>query len=459
MATTDLFKLPVTEISKKIKNGAVTSVELTTKTLEYAKKINDKTNAFISFREEEALKEAKKADEEIKKNGPRSLYHGIPMGIKDNIFLKDEITTMGSSIHREFRPDAHAGVIEKLHQAGAVLMGKLNLHEYAWGVTNYNPHFGPSRNPWNPEKITGGSSGGSAAAVASGASFASVGTDTAGSVRIPASCCGIVGLKPTQNSVSRSGVFPLSSTLDHVGPMGKTTADVAALFQILSAEEKTSAPLPEIKKYRVGIEESYYFDMLDRDVESVVSDGLKHLESLGVTLKPVRIQGLKLVPFIGYNTILSEAFALHKESLDTSIGSFGEDIRALYGMGIPNAVDYIRALELRQELKEEFRSVFAETDVLFTPSLPVLPPDIGSPTVLLNGEEADLNDHIMRFMFPGNITGLPSLSLPGGMAGGLPVGLQLIGPENGEQKILHLASALEARIGFEYSKAVDLVNK
>lgn len=460
MINTDIFKLSVTEIAQKIKAKEVSSVELTQALLDYAKSINDKTNAYISFREEEALEEARQADKTLAEGAYLGVFHGIPMGIKDNIYLKDEVTTMGSKIHKDFKPTENAEVVSLLRKAGAVIIGKLNLHEYAWGVTNDSPHFGATHNPWDATKITGGSSGGSGASIATGSSFASVGTDTAGSVRIPASCCGIVGLKPTQQLVSREGVFPLSTSLDHVGPMGKTVSDVAALLGVLTDSKTDYMPqsTSDLKNYTIGINEDYYFFMLDSKVESIVKQGLEHLKSLGATIKPVKLPSMEYVPFVGYMTILSEAFALHEQALNERLTDFGEDLQGLYGMGIPNAVNYIKAQQLREVLKADFNAIFSEVDALYTPTLPCLPPAIGSQTVTINGEDLSLNDHIMRFMFPSNITGIPSLSLPGGIADGLPVGIQLIGAEFSEKKLLNIAKVLEKKINFDYRQVVDLVN-
>lgn len=456
MLTKKIFQQPVSAVAKKIENGEISSVELTRTVLEHAKEINSKTNAFISFREEKALEQAEKADDLLKKGTYLGIYHGIPIGIKDNIFLKDETTTMGSEIHRNHIPEISAIVVENLEKAGAVIIGKHNLHEYAWGVTNENTHFGDTHNPWDPERITGGSSGGSGAAISSGSSFAAVGTDTAGSVRIPASACGIVGFKPTRNLVSKEGVFPLSDSLDHVGPMGKTVEDVASLLDILAPSKEgenfyaksTNRPL---EGFRIGINEEYYFNQLDAPVEKIVRKSISLLEEQGVEIKEVKIPSLEQVAFIGYMTILSESFKVHEDNLTNRIKDFGPDIQGLYSMGIPNAVDYIKAQDIAVQLKKEFKEVFSEIDVLLTPTLPVLPPKIGDNKVLINGKEEDLNDHIMRFMFPSNITGVPSLSLPGGLAEGLPVGIQLIGAPFGEAAVLSVAKRLEDLIQFDLS--------
>lgn len=457
MITDDIFRQPVRVVAAKLRSGEFTSVELTRAMLHRAKQENEKTNAYISFREKEALAEAQQADELLQKGEDRGLYHGIPMGIKDNIFLKGEVTTMGSEIHRNFVPEEDAEIVVRLREAGVVIIGKLNLHEYAWGVTNDNPHFGPTRNPWNPTKITGGSSGGSGAAIATGVSFGSVGTDTAGSVRIPASCCGVTGLKPTQDRLSRKGVFPLSESLDHVGVMGKTVDDTAVLYELLAdfasaedAEKRFSLPKGESAVLTIGINEEYYFHHVDAQVEDLVRQQIDRLEEEGARLVPVQIPTLEQVAFIGYMTILTESFAAHDKNLKARLEDFGPDIQALYQMGVPAESDYKKAQQIAKRLKAEFRAAFLGVDALITPTLPCLPPDIGSPVVTINGKEEDLNDHIMRFMFPGNVTGLPSLSVPCGLAEGLPVGIQVIGPAHGEAMILEIGRRIENHVGFDF---------
>src|SRR5690625_5255477 len=236
--TKELITKSVTEIAPLIENKSVSPVELTRAVLDHAEQNDEKINAYISYTREQAEAAAKKAEEEISQGNYRGMFHGIPMALKDNIYIKDELTTMASKIHQDFKPSHDATVVEKLRNAGAIFTGKLNLHEYAWGATTSSPHFGPCHNPWNLEKISGGSSGGSGAALTSDMTMASLGTDTGGSVRIPAALCGIVGLKQTYGRVSNYGSFPLAWTLDHIGPMTKSVKDAAGLLEILSGYDE-----------------------------------------------------------------------------------------------------------------------------------------------------------------------------------------------------------------------------
>src|SRR5699024_1773406 len=247
-----------------------------------------------------ALTDAKKAEKEINNGNYKGMYHGIPMALKDNIYFKDKVTTMSSKIHKDFVSDYDATVVSKLREAGVIFTGKLSMHEYAWGITNTN--YGAVKNPWNYEKIPGGSSGGSGAAVATGSSVASLGTDTAGSIRIPSSANGIVGLKQTFGRVSKYGVYPLGWTLDHVGPMTQTVKDAAGLLDIIAgfdANDPTSINTPvdqyfskttgDVKNLVIGVEEDYFFNKVDSEIEKLVRDGIKKLEEQGAKVKKVKI--------------------------------------------------------------------------------------------------------------------------------------------------------------------------
>src|SRR5699024_1883048 len=249
---------------------------------------------------DEATDSAKKAEAEIANGKYRGMYHGIPMGIKDNVYFKDNVSTMSSKIHKDFVSDHDATVIAKLREAGVVFTGKVSMHEYAWGITNNNPHYGAVKNPWNYDKIPGGSSGGSGAAVAVGSSVASLGTDTAGSIRIPSSACGIVGLKQTHGLVSKYGVYPLAWSLDHVGPMTKTVKDAAGLLQVIAGYDKkdpTSVKVPEenylakvtgdVKGLVIGINEDYFFNEVDDEIETLVRGAIQTLVDQGATTKEV----------------------------------------------------------------------------------------------------------------------------------------------------------------------------
>ena len=406
---------------------------------------------------DDAIADAKKAEQDINNGNYKGMYHGIPMAIKDNMYFKDKVTTMSSKIHKDFVSDYDATVVSKLREAGVIFTGKLSMHEYAWGITNNNPHYGAVKNPWNMEKIPGGSSGGSGAAVATGSTVASLGTDTAGSIRIPSSANGIVGLKQTFGRVSKYGVYPLGWTLDHVGPMTRTVKDAASLLEIIAgfdSNDPTSVNTPvdeylakttgDVKNVVIGVEEDYFFNKVDTEIEKLVRDGIKKLEEQGAKIKEVKIPSLKYAEWTELITSLSEASSIHHSDMLTRPDDFGNDIRMLFELGeLPSAVDYLQAQQVRRQLKQEFNKVFQEVDILAMPTLPILPNNIGDDWADLNGEKVDLIDNIIRFMGPGNLTGLPALTVPCGFSKGLPVGMQFMGPAFGESAILNAGYALE----------------
>lgn len=456
--------LPVSELAELIKTKQLTSVALTKMVLEQAHRLNPEINAYISFRDEQALAEAAKMDQEIAEGKYRGPLHGIPMAIKDNIYIGGEVTTMASKYHENFVSEDDATVIAKLKEAGAVLLGKLNMHEYAWGITNNSPHFGPVKNPWKLEKIPGGSSGGSGAAVTAGMTPVTLGTDTAGSIRIPSSACGLVGLKPTHGLVAKYGCFPLAWTLDHIGPMARTVDDAAIVLQAIAGfdqRDPTSKQAPKsdylanindsLKGKVIGIEEEYFFKDVDAPIEKLVREQIAKLEAQGATIKKVKIPTLQNSEYAELITSLSEAGTIHYEQLKKDPSHYGDDIRMLFELGaLPSAVEYLQAQQMRRELKAQFKAVLDEVDVIIAPTLPVLPNDIGSDIAMINGKEVDLLNHVIRFTGPSNLTGLPALSIPVGMAEGLPVGMQIIGKAFDEATVFNIAKYVEKSVGFDF---------
>jgi aspartyl-tRNA(Asn)/glutamyl-tRNA(Gln) amidotransferase subunit A len=457
MLSKELIFKSVEELAPLIENKTVSPVELTKAVLDHAEEVQKDTNAYMAFYRKDAIAQAQKAEEEINNGNYRGMYHGIPIAIKDNIYMKDKVTTMSSKIHKDFVSDYDATVVQKMKEAGIILIGKLSMHEYAWGITNNNPHSGPVRNPWNLDKIPGGSSGGSGAAVASHATVATLGTDTAGSIRIPSSANGIVGLKQTFGRVSKYGVFPLAWTLDHVSPMTKTVKDAAGLLEIIAGfdeNDPTTVNVPvdnyveqttgDVKDVVIGVNEDYFFNQVDSDIEKLVRDGIQKLVDQGATVKPVEIPTLKYAEWAELITSLSEASTIHHSNLQSRPDDFGDDIRMLFELGeLPSAVDYLQAQQVRRQLKQDFKKAFDEVDVLIAPTLPIIPNDIGDKYADLNGEKVDLINHIIRFMGPLNLTGLPALSVPCGFKDGLPVGMQIIGPAFKEGRILNVGYAFE----------------
>jgi aspartyl-tRNA(Asn)/glutamyl-tRNA(Gln) amidotransferase subunit A len=455
--TKELVYKSVGELAPLLEAKQLSPVEVTEAVISQIEQYNDLLNAYLRIDAEEARLAAKMAETEIMRGEYRGKLHGIPVGLKDIFYIKDKVVTMGSKIHQNFTPAYHATVIDKLVNAGMVYTGSLNMHEYAWGGTNDNPHFGPCRNPWDPEKIPGGSSGGSAAAVIAGLCIASLGTDTGGSVRIPAAACGMVGLKPTHGRVSKYGVFPLAWSLDHVGPMTKTAEDAAILLEYIAgydANDPTTSqqPIPsysdalakDIKGMVIGVEEEFLKD-LQPGVEQLFHKALKTLKSLGAEIKPIQIPSLQNAHYAEMITVLAEASAIHHHNIKTRPEDFGKDVRISLQLGeLPSAVEYVQAQQIRHRMKKEFQEAFKSVDAIIAPTLPFTAPTIGQEISLLNNKELRVADELIRLQSPANLTGLPSISVPCGLSDGMPVGIQFYGNAFNEQIILNIAHVFES---------------
>lgn len=453
----ELLTKSATEVGELIRTKQVSPVEVTRRLLDHAHAMNEVTNAYVSFRDEAALAEAAQAEREIAAGESRGPLHGVPMALKDNLYVAGEVTTMSSKIHGDFVPEQDATAVAKLREAGVVLTGKLNMHEYAWGIDNNSPHFGPVHNPWNLDKVPGGSSGGSGAAVAADMSFSTLGTDTAGSIRIPSAANGLVGLKPTHGRVAKFGCYPLAWTLDHIGPMSKTVADAAAMLDAIAGfdpRDPTCVNVPvddylgglggDPKGLVIGVEEDYYFRDVDSAIEALVRARIDDLVARGATVKKVAIPSLRYSEWTELATSLSEASAIHHQDLIDRPQDFGADIRFLFYLGeLFSSVDYLQAQQARRQIKNEFAAAMADVDVIMAPTLPVMAPDIGSAVADLNGSPVDLVQAFIRYTGPSNLTGLPALTVPAGLNDGLPVGLQIIGKAFDEATVLRAAGYVE----------------
>lgn len=453
----ELATKTIEELAPMLRDKKISPVELTKAVLDRTDAYDKKINAFISHSKGAAIEKAKKAENEIMNGEYRGRLHGIPMALKDILYFQNETVTFGSKIHQNFVPDFDATVVSELKEAGVIFTGKLNMHEYAWGATTTNPHFGACRNPWNLNRIPGGSSGGSGAAVASDLTIASLGTDTGGSIRLPAAMCGIVGLKPTHGRISKYGCFPLAWSLDHIGPMTKSVYDSALLLEVLArydAKDPTSIDTPTINYTEIlstdlsdtviGINEEYFFANVDKQVEDPVRRSVQRLEQLGAKIETVKIPFLEYAEFAELVTIATEASTIHHDNLISRPEDFGDDVRFLLEFGeLISAVDYIQAQQIRHQLNIEFAKVFEKVDVLISPTLPFIPQEIGENTVNINGKKLSFLDQVIRFTGPGNITGLPALSIPCGLSNGIPIGMQIMGPAFKEESVLNVAYAHE----------------
>lgn len=455
----------IQEAGASLRARRISAVELTRAALDRVRKLAH-LNAFITVLDEEALRQAAARDQELVRGHDRGPLHGIPVAVKDVFCTKGIRTTCGARIFADHVPDRDAAVVERLQAAGAVLLGKTNMHELAFGITSSNPHFGAVRNPWDPERIPGGSSGGSGVAVASGMALMAMGSDTGGSIRIPAAFCGTVGLKPTFGRVSRYGVMPLDFTLDHMGPLTRTVRDAALTLSAIAGHDprdETSSRRP-VNSYvppeavslggvRIGLPENFYFDRVDPEAAEAVRTMARTAESLGALVVPVRVPDIAAINTVGRIIVQAEASALLERYLNRR-SEFGADVLALLDQGrLLPATDYINAQRLRRLMRSEFRSVFQQTDCLFTPTTPTAAPRIGQTTLEFNGASEDVRLASTRLVRAINVLGLPALSLPCGFnREGLPLGLQIIGRPFDEALLFRVAAALEDATDFHRRK-------
>ncbi|PYT23039.1 MAG: Asp-tRNA(Asn)/Glu-tRNA(Gln) amidotransferase GatCAB subunit A [Acidobacteria bacterium] len=449
--------MTILEAARKLRDGEVSSAELVEQSLVSIQKGNDRLNAFITVLEVRARAQAKAADEELARGHDRGPLHGIPVAVKDVFETSGVRTTCGSVIFMHHVPKRDAAVVEKLAAAGAVLVGKAGMHELAYGITSNNPHFGTIRNPWDLERIPGGSSGGSGVAVSAGMVFMAMGSDTGGSIRIPASFCGTVGLKPTSGRVSRYGVMPLDFSLDHMGPLTRSARDAAVVLEAIagcdprddtSSREPVGDYVPEtgcsIREVRIGLPQNFYLERLDADVDVAVRKMAATAESLGARIIPVRVPDIEALNAVGRVILLAEASALMEKYIHNR-GQFGADVLALLDQGrLLPATDYVNAQRLRRMLQREFAQLWKRADCLFTPTTPIPAPRIVEKTVQIGSVTEDARLATTRLVRGINVLGLPALSMPCGFdRRGLPVSLQIIGRPFDEALILRVAAALE----------------
>jgi aspartyl-tRNA(Asn)/glutamyl-tRNA(Gln) amidotransferase subunit A len=418
----------------------------------------DETNSFITVTADWALKRASQAESEILAGRYRGSLHGVPVALKDIIYTSGVSTTMGSALYSGHVPDHSATVARKLEEAGSVLIGKTNTHEFAYGPTGDRSHFGATKNPHDTRKITGGSSGGSGAAVAANLCYGALGSDTGGSIRIPAALCGIVGIKPTFGRVSKSGVFPLSWTLDHAGPITRTVEDNALMLNVLAGhdpEDPYSVDIPaedfardldtSLQGAVIGLPRGFYFEHVEQEIAARVHEAVEIFTSLGAEVREVGIPNLWDTLHAHRLILGAEAYAVHQERLENEPERFGEEIsERLMDGERPKAYNYANARRRGVLATDEFDRALHGVDVLLTPTLPIVATEIGQREVNIGAYEESVRSALTRFTGPTNLTGHPSLSVPcGTTAAGLPVGLQLIGRRFDEVTLYKFGSAYE----------------
>jgi aspartyl-tRNA(Asn)/glutamyl-tRNA(Gln) amidotransferase subunit A len=462
MNDTDLAFLSIEEIGKLFRKRKLSPVELTDFMLTRIERLNPKLNAYITVTAELALAQAKKAESELfaprgrKGHRDRGPLHGVPISLKDNISTKGIRTTAGSRILKDFVPRYDAQVVVMLKEAGAVLLGKTNLHEFAYGVTSNNPHFGPVRNPWDLARIPGGSSGGSAAAVAAGLCYGSIGTDTGGSIRIPASLCGVTGLKPSWSRISCDGIIPLSPALDCAGPLARTANDVAALTGVsytrVGREPNLARPSTlrvGSGKFCLGIPRQLFFDALSPEVRSAFDAALRDLSRAAMTAKDISIPLLDETEEAGNHIAWTEAALYHQQQgyFPARAAEYGDDVRSRLEIGskVP-AVDYLRALEIQKQFCQQLHLALAEAEVdaIVFPSTAIEAPLLNQETIRIGAHEHPARALLLRQNRPANLAGVPSVSVPCGFTrSGLPIGLQIMSGVSSEPILLRIARVFE----------------
>ncbi len=472
----DLFSLTLHEVSELLRKRKVSSVELTRDVLARLEAVEPQVHAFVTVTKAEALRAAEAADARLAQGGNLTPLTGVPIALKDLLATRGVTTTCGSKMLHNFKPPYNATVVEKLEESGAVSVGKLNMDEFAMGSSTENSHWGPTRNPWDLSRIPGGSSGGSAAAVAADQAFATLGSDTGGSIRQPAACCGIVGLKPTYGRVSRYGLVAFASSLDQIGPMTKDVEDCAILLSVISghdAKDSTSAPVPvpdyravlsrDLKGLRIGLPKEFFIDGTDPDVSKAVSDAVAKMESLGASVREVSLPHSPYSLAVYYILAPCEAssnlarydgvrygFRVPGENIvdmysKTRAQGFGPEVKRRIMLGTYALSSgyydayYLKALKVRRLIKQDYDRVFEQVDVLAGPTAPTAAFRIGEKT------SDPLSMYLSDvFTISVNIAGLPGISLPCGFTrDDLPVGLQLIGKPFDEGVLLKAAFAYE----------------
>ena len=433
----------------------VGALELTQAFLARIEGVDARLNSYITVTADAAVRTARRLDRQRGRRGP---LHGLPVAVKDLCATKGIRTTAGSKILADWVPNYDATVVERWHAAGAVLLGKLNLHEFAYGVTTNNPHYGPTHNPWDAERVPGGSSGGSGAAVAAALCAGAIGTDTGGSIRIPAAACGVVGLKPTYGRVSRHGVVPLSWSLDHVGPLARSVEDAALLLGPIAGrdERDPTTSTRRVENYRaalrrapkgltIGIPREHFFELLDDHVRKAFETAVAVLKRIGVRIQSISVPSFVEAQAAAVAIMAPEASAYHARTLRARAADFGADVRSMLELGnmIP-AATMVAAQRLRARLASECAAAFQRVDAMVVPALAVPPPRFTDTVLHIGGTAVDPGLALSRNMMPFNLTGLPAICLPCGRSpDGLPIGLQIAGRPFEESTILRLAHGYE----------------
>jgi aspartyl-tRNA(Asn)/glutamyl-tRNA(Gln) amidotransferase subunit A len=451
----ELAFLSIEQAAHLLRRKKISPTDLVEAALARIERFNPVVNAFITVVADRARSQARLAEKHFRLGHPPSLLCGIPVSMKDNFCTSGIRTTAGSKILSDYIPENDSAVAAKLERAGAILLGKTNMHEFAYGITNENPHYGAVRNPWDQQRISGGSSGGSAAALALGIGYGSTGTDTGGSIRIPSALCGTVGLKPTFGLVSVEGVIPLAKTLDHAGPLARRVIDCCIMLQVNAGNYPQGIDPPDFRnlrktrrrELRLGVPKQHFFEGIDAEVRHAVMSAVKCFESRGATIEEVSLPHVadSLEPTT--NFALAEATQYHESQgyFPARAADYGKDVRSRLQMGRDiSAVDYLNSFQTKREVTRDFDIAFKRVDALIAPTLPVAAPLLGQKEVTIGAQKENVRSALIRLNRPANLTGHPAISIPCGFtSAGLPIGLQLIGPNWSEQRLLEIALVYE----------------
>ncbi|MBI3516423.1 MAG: amidase [Proteobacteria bacterium] len=455
----DLLNQDATELAAAIKARKVSSVEVTEACLGAAQRLQPALNCFIRIDGDQAIAQARAIDAELAKGTVRGVLAGVPLAHKDMYYRAGEVTTCGSKIRRDFKPPVTATALERLSTAGALNLGTLNMAEFAFGPTGHNAHFGACRNPWDTARVTGGSSSGSGSGTAARIFYGALGSDTGGSIRLPAHLCGLAGLKPTWSLVSRAGAMPLSFTLDTVGPLARTVRDVALLTQVIAGHDprdatsrRTAAPdltsgiEGGVKGLKIGVPQGYFDVDIDPEIAKLLSDAHAVYQKLGATVVAVKMPDLDEINALCNAVILVEAATAHGQWLRTRPQDYGPQVlnRLEFGMFYPGTA-YLAALDLRAAKLREFdAAVFGKVDALLTPVVGRQTPTIAETDITSGPELLPMLGSFTRFTRPINYLGLPGLGVPAGFTkAGMPCGFQLVGKPFSEAMLCRAGRAYE----------------
>ncbi|WP_322796047.1 amidase [Tepidiforma sp.] len=458
----DPAQLTIAEAARRIQRRQLSPVELTRACIERIERLNPRLNAFVTVTPERALDDAARAEQELLAGQYRGPLHGIPIALKDLYDTAGIETFAGADVLRGRVPAVDSAVARRLREAGTVLLGKTNTHEFAWGTTTNNPHTGPTRNPWDPDRIPGGSSGGSGAAIAARLALGTLGTDTGGSIRIPAALCGCVGLKPTFGLVSRAGVIPMSPQFDHAGPIARTVEDAAIVLGAIAGydpDDFATVPLPvpdyraalipDVRGLRVGVPRDQFFGLVDPEVLVAVEEALETLRGLGAEVVDIDSGFTRDQIISAWRLVNVEGRLYHTPLLDEAAHRYSEELRNILLQPLPEPLDLSAAYRDSYAVKEAVRRLFEQVDLLAAPTTMRTASRIGEDPVEIDGVQLTTGAAFASLTMPFNIAGVPAISVPCGFSSeGLPIGLQLAAAPFAEPTLLRAAHAYECATGW-----------